>query len=74
MATDKVKLSGVRVRQDVMADLKRLHETNARRRTSTGNRITFSSWIEEILVDYIRITDLVKEERRNPSSHWEDFS
>jgi len=53
MATDKVSLGGVRVSPDVMKDLKYFHELNARRRGSTKNRITFSSWIEELLSGYI---------------------
>ena len=51
MATKK-KLLRAYVRPDVYDRLKDLHATEARRRSSTDNRITFSSWIEEILAEW----------------------
>ena len=56
MATKKISLGGVRVSPDVYEKLKEMHRRTARQRHSTGNRITFSSWIEELLADYIRDT------------------
>ncbi len=65
MATNKIKLSGVRVSKDVHDRLKELHKTEARQRTSTGNRITFSSFIEELLADYVRDTTIFKRAMAN---------
>ncbi len=52
MSTDKVSLGGVRISPDILDRLKELYKTEARRRASTGNKITFSSWIEELLAYY----------------------
>ena len=64
MATSK-KFLGVRVSPDILEKLKALHKTEARQRTSTGNRITFSSFIEELLADYIRETVRFKKAMKN---------
>ena len=46
----------VMIAKDVHDRLKELHGTEARQRTSTGNKITFSSFVEELLADYVRET------------------
>ena len=67
MATDKARLF-VRVSPDLRDRLKKLHLTDARTRHKTGNRITFSSWIEEILADYIGGIDAHRKANDNPDS------
>ena len=72
MATNK-KLLGVRVSLDLLDDLKRLHMKEARVRYRSKRRLTFSSWVEEVLGDYVRVTDDVRKEEANPSTEWPEF-
>lgn len=74
MATNKVKLSGVRVSPDILANLKRLHEKEARVRYRSKRRLTFSSWIEELLSDDIREIDNIRKEESSPTAEWEGFN
>ena len=65
MATNKICLGGVYVAKDVHDRLKELHKTEARYRHSTGNRITFSSFVEDLLSDYCRDREMVKHAMAN---------
>jgi len=57
MSTKKVSLGGVRISPDIYEKLKERHRKVARVRLRTGNKITFSSWVEELFGAYLRGQD-----------------
>lgn len=74
MATDKVQLNGVRIHGDVLSLLKLRHEKEARVNKRTGNRESFSRYIERILGDIAYERKLI-EEMKDDKGKWdvEDF-
>lgn len=65
MATDKVSLGGVWVSRDCMEKLKELHGISARRHERTGNKQTFSSWMEMKLMEMVMIEKAIKDKEWN---------
>ena len=77
MATSK-KFLGVRVSPDLLANLKYIHSVEGREREKTGNKISFSSWVEEILGTYsyeriVEIKAIAKMKAKPEEVDWSDF-
>jgi hypothetical protein len=65
MATEKIQLNGVRIQGEVFNLLKLRHEKEARTNKRTGNKESFSRYIERMLGDVAYERKMIEEMNEN---------